>query len=58
MSLVATTLNRTRDGALPYVGGYKVRPPEGGFPRSKHPVVIRHPETGPRNGASSARLLT
>jgi taurine dioxygenase len=34
------------DGALPYVGGYKVEPPEGGFPRSKHPVVIRHPETG------------
>lgn len=34
------------DGALPYVGAYKTRPPEGGYPRSKHPVVIRHPETG------------
>lgn len=34
------------DGALPYVGAYKTKPPEGGYPRSKHPVVIRHPETG------------
>jgi len=34
------------DGALPYVGAYGTKPPEGGYPRSKHPVVIRHPETG------------
>jgi taurine dioxygenase len=34
------------DGALPYVGAYKTKPPQGGYPRSRHPVVIRHPETG------------
>jgi taurine dioxygenase len=39
-------LTAVHDGALPYVGGYKTTPPEGGYPRSKHPVVTRHPETG------------
>lgn len=39
-------LGAVHDGALPYVGAYKTTPPEGGYPRSKHPVVIRHPETG------------
>jgi len=39
-------LDAVHDGALPYVGAYKTRPPEGGYPRSEHPVVIRHPETG------------
>jgi taurine dioxygenase len=39
-------LTAVHDGALPYVGAYKTRPPEGGYPRSKHPVVIRHPDTG------------
>ena len=34
------------DGALPYVGAYKTTPPDGGYPRSRHPVVIRHPDTG------------
>jgi taurine dioxygenase len=39
-------LSAVHDGALPYVGAYKTKPPEGGYPRSRHPVVIRHPETG------------
>ncbi len=34
------------DGALPYVGAYGSKPPEGGYPRSEHPVVIRHPNSG------------
>ena len=34
------------DGALPYVGAYNSTPPEGGYPRSEHPVITRHPETG------------
>jgi taurine dioxygenase len=39
-------LTAVHDGAKPYVGAYKTKPPEGGYPRSKHPVVTRHPETG------------
>jgi taurine dioxygenase len=39
-------LTAVHDGALPYVGSYKSKAPEGGYPRSEHPVVIRHPETG------------
>ena len=39
-------LSAVHDGAIPYVGGYKTKPPEGGYPRSEHPVVTRHPETG------------
>ena len=35
------------DGALPYLGAYGVRPPEGQtYPRHEHPVVATHPETG------------
>lgn len=35
------------DGALPYVGGYGVAPPDGEkYPRHEHPVVTTHPETG------------
>jgi taurine dioxygenase len=34
------------DGALPYVGAYKSTPPQGGYPRNEHPVVVTHPETG------------
>lgn len=34
------------DGALPYVGNYKSAPPEGGYPRTRHPVVTLHPDTG------------
>ncbi len=39
-------LKAVHDGALPYVGSYKSKPPEGGYPRNEHPVVTRHPETG------------
>ena len=34
------------DGALPYVGSYKSTPPEGGYPRNEHPVIVTHPDTG------------
>lgn len=35
------------DGALPYLGSYKVAPPEGqSYPRNEHPVIVTHPETG------------
>jgi taurine dioxygenase len=39
-------LTAVHDGGLPYVGAYKSKPPEGGYPRSEHPVVTRHPDTG------------
>ena len=39
-------LAAVHDGALPYVGSYKSTPPEGGYPRNEHPVVVRHPGTG------------
>ena len=39
-------LTAVHDGALPYVGSYKSKPPEGGYPRSEHPVVTTHPESG------------
>jgi taurine dioxygenase len=39
-------LTAVHDGALPYVGSYGSTPPEGGYPRSEHPVVVRHPVTG------------
>jgi taurine dioxygenase len=41
-------LEAVHDGAIPYVGAYKTTPPEGGYPRSTHPAVTRHPETGRR----------
>ncbi len=35
------------DGAIPYLSGYQVSPPEGSkYPRNEHPVVATHPETG------------
>lgn len=39
-------LRAVHDGALPYVGSYKSKAPEGGYPRNDHPVVTRHPVTG------------
>ncbi len=39
-------LTAVHDGALPYIGSYGSKPPEGGYPRHEHPVVIRHPDTG------------
>ncbi len=47
MKKMLTGLTAVHDGALPYIGGYGVLPPEGEkYPRNKHPVVISHPETG------------
>lgn len=39
-------LTAVHDGSIPYVGSYKSKPPEGGYPHAEHPVVTRHPETG------------
>jgi taurine dioxygenase len=38
------TLTASHDGAKPYTGGYGQAAPPGGWPRTTHPVVIRHPE--------------
>jgi len=38
-------LEAVHDGGKPYVGSYKSTPPEGGYPRSVHPVICTHPET-------------
>ena len=34
------------DGAKPFIGNYKSKPPEEGYPKSAHPVISTHPETG------------
>jgi len=39
-------LTAVHDGGIPYVGSYATTPPEGGYPRSEHPVVAVHPVTG------------
>ena len=40
-------LTAVHDGAIPYMGGYQVAPPEGQkYPRNEHPVITKHPETG------------
>ncbi|MBD3648768.1 MAG: TauD/TfdA family dioxygenase [Pseudomonadales bacterium] len=40
-------LTAVHDGALPYLGNYKISPPEGQeYPRNEHPVIATHPETG------------
>jgi taurine dioxygenase len=39
-------LEAVHDGSIPYVGAYGTKPPAGGYPRNRHPVVTRHPETG------------
>ena len=46
MQVFLEGLTAVHDGALPYVGAYKSTPPEGGYPRSTHPVVTVHPVTG------------
>jgi len=40
------TLSATHDGAKPYTGGYGQAAPPGGWPKSSHPVVVRHPGNG------------
>lgn len=40
-------LSAVHDGAIPYMTGYRVAPPEGEqYPKNTHPVIISHPETG------------
>lgn len=39
-------LTAVHDGALPYLGSYKITPAEGQYPRNEHPVIVTHPETG------------
>jgi taurine dioxygenase len=39
-------LTATHDGAKPYTGGYGTAAPEGGWPKTSHPVVVRHPGNG------------
>lgn len=39
-------LTAVHDGGIPYVGAYNTTPPEGGYPRSEHPVIAVHPVTG------------
>ena len=46
MQSILEGLTATHDGAKPYTGGYGQAPPEGGWPRNSHPVVIRHPGNG------------
>ena len=47
MKSLLANLTAVHDGALPYLGNYKVAPPEGdAYPKNEHPVVISHPETG------------
>lgn len=46
MQEIAKGLTATHDGAKPYTGGYGTAAPEGGWPKTIHPVVIRHPENG------------
>ncbi len=46
MKAMLDGLEAVHDGAIPYVGSYKSTPPEGGYPRNTHPVIVTHPETG------------
>lgn len=46
MKAFAEGLTAVHDGAKPYTGGYGTAAPEGGWPKTTHPVVISHPETG------------
>ena len=39
-------LAAVHDGAGPYVGSYTAPPPDGGYPKSQHPVIATHPESG------------
>ena len=46
MKAFAESLTAVHDGAKPYTGAYGAKAPEGGWPRTTHPVVTRHPDTG------------
>jgi taurine dioxygenase len=46
MQAFLQTLTATHDGAKPYTGGYGQAAPPGGWPKTSHPVVVRHPGNG------------
>jgi taurine dioxygenase len=46
MKAFAESLTAVHDGAKPYTGAYGAKAPEGGWPRTTHPVITRHPDTG------------
>lgn len=47
MKDLLSDLVAVHDGAIPYLGNYRVAPPtDSEYPRNEHPVVITHPETG------------
>jgi taurine dioxygenase len=46
MQIFLEGLTATHDGQKPYTGGYRAPEPPGGWPRTTHPVIIRHPENG------------
>ncbi len=46
MQEIVKGLTATHDGAKLYSSGYGAPPPEGGWPKTTHPVVIRHPDNG------------
>ena len=49
MKALLEPLTAVHDGAKPYLGAYNVAPPAGQqYPRTEHPVIARHPETGRR----------
>ena len=42
-------LTATHDGAKPYIGGYGQAAPEGGWPKTTHPLVITVPWSGKKS---------
>ena len=47
MKGLLSDLVAVHDGAIPYLGNYRVAPPtDSEYPRHEHPVVVTHPETG------------
>jgi taurine dioxygenase len=46
MKEIVQDLTATHDGAKLYSGGYGLGRPDGGWPQTVHPVVIRHPGSG------------
>jgi taurine dioxygenase len=47
MKSLLDPLVAVHDGAIPYLGNYKVAPADGTkYPKNEHPVITTHPETG------------
>ncbi len=47
MKSLLDPLVAVHDGAIPYLGNYKVAPADGTkYPKNEHPVITKHPETG------------